>query len=179
VKAPWWERADLRVDRLIYSTITLMSVLIVYDGWATLSFGGVLAVIVGPILAIFLGHYFAATLGTRVALGRPLKRTERQAVLNEETRFLLLLAPPVIILVVLTLAGVAYTRTIQVIVFAGVLSLGFWGGVAGRRAQLTGWRLVGSVAYGLVMGGFILGLQAILRPGHGTIHALAALSALR
>ena len=51
------------MDRVIYTTITLMSVLVVYDGWATLSFGGVAAVIIGPMLAIprprvrsFSGH---------------------------------------------------------------------------------------------------------------------------
>lgn len=34
----------------------------------------------------------------------------------------------------------------------GVLSLGVWGGVAGRRAGLTGWPLVLSIAYSLVLG---------------------------
>ena len=31
-------RLKIRVDRLIYTTITLMSVLIVYDGWEQLHF---------------------------------------------------------------------------------------------------------------------------------------------
>jgi hypothetical protein len=34
----------------------------------------------------------------------------------------------------------------------GVLSLGVWGGVAGRRAGLIGWPLVLSIAFGLVRG---------------------------
>jgi hypothetical protein len=38
VNVPWWENESLHVDRIIYATITLMSVLIVYDGWETLSF---------------------------------------------------------------------------------------------------------------------------------------------
>ena len=49
------------MDRVIYTTITLDAVLVVYDGWATLSFGGVAAVIVGP-MRIFLGHVFGASL---------------------------------------------------------------------------------------------------------------------
>ena len=61
---------------------------------------------------------------------------------SKECRFLLITVPPLAILVVLTIAGVSYTRTIQVIVLTGVLSLGVWGGVAGRRAGLTGWALV-------------------------------------
>ena len=66
---------------------------------------------------------------------------------------------------VLTIAGVSYTRTILVIVLTGVLSLGVWGGLAGRRAGLTGWALVFSIAYGLLLGGIILVLKAMLQPG--------------
>ena len=79
-------RLKIRVDRLIYTTITLMSVLIIYDGWNRLSFWGVLAVIVGPILAIFLSHLFGAELGTRVAKGRPLTWRERRKAFVEECR---------------------------------------------------------------------------------------------
>jgi hypothetical protein len=57
-------------------------------------------------------------------------------------RFLLVAIPPLAILVVLTITGVWNTRIIQVIVLTGVLSLGVWGGVAGRRAGLTGWALL-------------------------------------
>jgi hypothetical protein len=169
-----WAFRQIRTDRLIYTTVTLMSVLIVYDGWAALTFGGVAAVIVGPILAIFLGHIFGADLGTRVELGRPLTGTERRTLLADESRFLLILVPPLTILALLTVAGLTYTRIIQVIVATGVLSLGFWGGLAGRRAGLTGWRFVASIVFGLVVGGLILAIQALLRPGHGTLRALAA-----
>jgi hypothetical protein len=60
----------------------------------------------------------------------------------------------------------SYTRIIQVIVLTGVLSLGIWGGVAGRRAGLSGWALVLSIVSGLFLGGIILVLQALLQPGH-------------
>jgi hypothetical protein len=163
-----WGLQDLRVDRVIYTTITLMSVLVVYDGWASLSFWGVVAVIVGPILCIFLGHVYGAALGTRVDLGRPLTHRERRELVLRESRLLWLLVPPLAILAILSIADVTYTRTIQVIVIVGTLSLGYWGALAGRRARLTGWALVASVAYGLVLGALILVLQILLRPGHGT-----------
>ncbi len=159
-------RLRIRVDRVIYTTITLMSVLIVYDGWAALRFWDVVAVVLGPILAIFLSHVFGEELGVRVGLGRPLTRSERRAVIVEESRFLLVPIPPLIILSVLTLAGVSYTRTINVIVLVGVLSLGFWGAVAGRRAGLTGWSLMATTLLGLAVGCVILALQAVLQPGH-------------
>jgi hypothetical protein len=51
-------RLRLRVDRVIYTTITLLTVLIIYDGWEELRFWDVVTVVVGPILAIFMGHVF-------------------------------------------------------------------------------------------------------------------------
>lgn len=158
-------RLRIRADRVIYTTITLLCVLIIYDGWEQLQFLNVATVIAGPILAIFLGHVFGAALGMRVAQGRPLTRREHRAVFLEECRFLLVAVPPLAILVVLTMAGVSYSRTIQVIVLCGVVSLGVWGGVAGRRAGLTGWALTLSIAYGLMLGGIVLALQALLQPG--------------
>ena len=62
-------------------------------------------------------------------------------------------------------AGVSYTRIIQVIVILGTFSLGCWGAIAGRRANLTGWALAASVGYGLLLGALILILQTLLRPG--------------
>jgi len=159
-------RLKIRVDRLVYTTITMVSVLIIYDGWDHLRFWGVLAVIVGPMLAIFLSHLFGAELGTRVAMGRPLTWRERRRAFVEECRFLVLLVPPVVILIVLSLAGVSYGHIIQVIVLTGVASLGVWGGVAGYRAGLTAWGILASAGYGLLLGGIILVLQALLQPGH-------------
>jgi hypothetical protein len=158
-------RLNIRVDRLVYTTITLISVLIIYDGWNRLTFWGVLAVILGPILAIFLSHLFGAELGTRVALGRSLTWRERRAAFVEECRFLIVPVPPILILIALSLAGVSYGRSIQVIILTGVASLGVWGGLAGRRAGLSGWGIVASTAFGLLLGGVFLVLQALLQPG--------------
>jgi hypothetical protein len=163
---PRVSRFHLRVDRLIYTTITMLSVLIIYDGWARLRFWDVVVVILGPIVAIFLSHVFGEELGTRVALGRPLTRAERRAVVVEESRFFLVPVPPLVILTVLALVGVSYTHIIHVIVLVGVLSLGLWGAVAGRRAGLTGWPLVVAAVAGLMVGSVILVLQALLQPGH-------------
>ena len=46
------------LDRAIYTTITVMSVLIVYDGWQNLKFGAAVGVILGPVLAMFVSHVF-------------------------------------------------------------------------------------------------------------------------
>jgi hypothetical protein len=157
----------IRVDRLINTTITLLTVLIIYDGWDSLSFWGVAAVIVGPLLAVFLSHIFADALGDRVDRGRALTRREHRALLARESRVLFLAVPPLVTLVVLSILGISYVRIIQVIVLGGVISLGVCGAVAGRRAHLTGWALVASTAYGLLVGGVILLLRALLQPGAG------------
>ena len=155
----------VRVDRVVYTTITLTAVLMIYDGWDTLTLTGVIAVIIGPVLAIFMSHVFAAALAHRVTTGRPLSRRERRAVLVKESRFGLIVVPPLLLLLVLAAAGLSYSRAVQAIVIVGALSLGFWGGLAGRRAGLRGWPFVFAVLYGLVLGGVILALQAVLQPG--------------
>jgi hypothetical protein len=48
-------------------------------------------------------------------------------------------------------------------------SLGLWGGVAGRRAGLSGWRLALTVLGGLVVGSVILVLQVMLQPGKAVV----------
>jgi hypothetical protein len=153
------------VGRVVYGTITLMSVLIVYDGWQQLRFRDVVGVIVGPVLAMFLSHLFAATLARQVELGRTVTGAERARIARSESRFLLLAVPPVVFVGILTLLGFSLSASIRWLVFLGAVSLGYWGGVAGRRSGMTGWRLVLAVAAGLVIGGLVLALDAVLQPG--------------
>jgi hypothetical protein len=154
------------VGRVVYGTITLMSVLIVYDGWQQLRFRDVVGVIVGPVLALFLSHMFAATLARQVELGRTVTRAERARIVRSESPFLLLLAvPPVAFVGILTLLGSSLSASIRWLVVLGAVSLGYWGGIAGRRSGMTGWRLVLAVATGLVIGALVLALDVILQPG--------------
>jgi hypothetical protein len=155
----------IRVDRVVYTTITLTAVLMIYDGWDDLTISGVVAVIVGPVTAIVMSHIFAAALAHRVTTGRPLTHRELRTVFVKEARFLLIAVPPLALLLVLAVFGVPYSRSIQVIVTAGVLSLGFWGGLAGRRAGLRGSPFAVAVLYGLGLGAVMLALQAVLQPG--------------
>ena len=90
---------------------------------------------------------------------RSLANGERMEIVRAEARFLWLAAPPVVITVVLHLAGMSLTNCIRVILILGVASLGFWGGVAGLRAGFTGRRLVLAVLAGLLVGTLILALQ--------------------
>jgi hypothetical protein len=157
------------LDRAIYTTITLMSVLIVYDGWQDLQFKAAVGVILGPVLAIYVAHVFAVFLARQAELpGRPV-RGERMRIIRTESRYLLLAAPALALLIILTVAGVPLGTSIQAIIFLEGASLGFWGFVSGRRAGLVGWPLAISVAFGLIVGLLVLTLQVVLQPGQASL----------
>ena len=153
------------IDRLVYATITIMSVLIIYDGWDELRVLDVVGIIFGPILAMFIAHVFSANLARQVTEGRRLRWPERLTIIRAESRFLLLAVPPTLVLAVTQVAGASLKWSINIIVWAGTASLGYWGYVAGRRAGLARWRLIGAIVGGLVVGLVILILQVLLQPG--------------
>ena len=153
------------VDRVVYATITVMSVLIIYDGWEELRALAVVGIVVGPILAMFLAHVFSASLARRVTGGRRLRWRERFTIMRAEARFLLLAVPPLALLAITQVAGLSLKWSINTIVWAGAASLGYWSYVAGRRAGLRRWQLAGAIAGGLLVGLVILVLQVLLQPG--------------
>ena len=159
----------LYLDRAVYSTITIMSVLIVYDGWQNLKFWAAVGVILGPVLAMFVSHVFSASLARQAELHRRPGRSEQLNIVRTESRFLLLAGPALALLATLTLAGVALGLSIQTAIFLEGASLGFWGFVAGRRAGLAGWPLARTVILGLIVGLLVLALQVFLQPGHASL----------
>ena len=159
------------LDRAIYTTITVMSVLILYDGWQALKLAAAVGVILGPVLAIFVSHVFAASLARQAELHRRPGRNEAMKIIRTESRFLLLAVPALALLIILTVAGVSLSHAIQAVIFLEGASLGFWGFVAGRRAELTGWPLARTVIFGLIVGLLVLALQVFLQPGKASLVA--------
>ena len=157
------------LDRAIYTTITLMSVLVVYDGWQNLKLRDAVGVILGPVLAIFVSHVFSASLARQAELQKRPGRSETMRIIRTEARFLLLAAPALALVIILTVAGISLSQSIQIIIFLEGLSLGFWGFVAGRRAGLAGWPLALTVVMGLIMGLLVLALQVFLQPGNASL----------
>lgn len=49
------------IDRIVYATATIISVLIIYDRRQNLRLVDVIGVIVGPVVAMFIAHVFAAS----------------------------------------------------------------------------------------------------------------------
>jgi len=164
----------LVVGRVVTATITLVCVLIVYDGWASLKLPEVALIVVGPIVAVFTSHVFSSNLVQQVELGRRPTAREWFATVMFESRFLLLAVPPLLVLFILDLVGVALTDSIRAVVLLEASSLGFWAGLAAWYAGLRGRSLAISVLAGLVIGSVVLLLQVFLQPGKAVEHGVAA-----
>jgi hypothetical protein len=153
------------IDRAVYGTIVVTSVLVVYDGWANLRVLQAVTIIVGPVLAMVIGHVFAGVLAAYPTLGRRPTRRELLRIVRHESHFLLVCAPQLTLLLLLSLVGLSLTDTVSVLIWVGTGSLGFWGGLAAQRAGLP-WRgiAVGVIA-GLAAGGAVLLIRVFLEPG--------------
>ena len=164
------------INHEVVGTITVASVLIVYDGWASLKLLDVVAIIVGPVLAMFAAHVFARALSARAAHGSALSKSELPHAVRAELGWLWLAAPPTALLLVLSAIGVALNDSIRVIIWFSAASLGFWAGLAGRRAGLHGGQLALAVVLGLLVGAAVLLLQVLLQPGQAVSNGVAAIS---
>ena len=162
------------IGRIVTATITLVTVLIVYDGWATLKFFDVFLIVLGPIIAVVTSHVFSNSLVQQVDLGRRPTMREWLAVLRFESRFLLLAIPPLAILSVLRLANVALTDAVQVLIWLEAISLTFWAGLAAWYAGLRGRALALSILGGVVVAAIVLLLQVFLQPGKALNDGVAA-----
>jgi hypothetical protein len=157
------------IDRAVYGTIVVTSVLVVYDGWASLKVLGAIAVILGPIVAMVIGHVFAATVAAYPKLGRAPHGGELLRIVRRRSRFVLVCVPQIVLLLVLKLAGLSVNNSVRVVIWVSAASLGFWGGLAAQRAGLR-WRgIVLGVIAGLAAGGVVLLLRVILQPGQGRL----------
>jgi hypothetical protein len=108
----------------------------------------VVAIILGLPVAIVIGRILALSLSDEAALGRRPTRGELLRTLRRESRFLLVAAPQTVLLLVMSLAGLSLNDIVEVLIWAGAASLGFWGGFAALRVGLGGW----GIALGVLMG---------------------------
>jgi hypothetical protein len=163
------------IDRAVYGTIVVTSVLVVYDGWANLKVLGAVAVILGPVIAMVIGHVFAASLAAYAEFRRRSTKPELVRIVRHESRFLLVCVPQIVLLLVLKLAGLSLKDSFRVVIWTSAASLGFWGGIAARRASLR-WRGIAlGVIAGLAAGGVVLLLQLVLQPGKVVSNGVAAI----
>lgn len=163
------------IDRGVYGTIVVTSVLVVYDGWSHLKLAAAVAIILGPVVAMVIGHVFAASLADYPTLGRRPTGSELLRIARGESRFLLVCLPQITLLLLLTAAGLGLNDTVKVLIWSGPAALGFWGGLAAWRAGLRGRGVAVGVIIGLLVGGVVLLLQVFLQPGKAVSNGVAAI----
>lgn len=122
-RRPHQSERPAALGRVVTATITLVCVLIVYDGWAKLRVVDVVPIILGPIIAIFTSHVFSTTLVLQVKLSRRPTRSEWLANARLESRFFLLAVPPLALLLLLDLATVSIADSVRVVIWMEALSL--------------------------------------------------------
>src|SRR3954451_2172724 len=153
------------IGRVVTATISLICVLIVYDGWAQLGHVDVVLIILGPIIAIFTSHVFSTTLVLQVELGRRPNRTEWAANARREARFLLLAIPPLALLFILDLASVPIQDSVRIVIWMETISLALWTSLAAWLVGMRGRPLILAFLAGLVVASIVIILQVVLQPG--------------
>ncbi len=165
---PEWIRlgpVPVSIERMVYATVVLMSVLVVYDGWQGLTtYAGVVAVIVAPTLALAVAELFAGSIEAHVHLERPLVAHEWRLLLLDQVQNLLAAVPPLVILGIGWLTPDKTHSTIAVILWTGLLTLVVLAVLAAVRAGIRGWRLAVAGLMGGVAGLIVISLQVVLKP---------------
>ena len=153
------------IERLVYATVVLMSVLVVYDGWNDLAtFAGVAVVIIGPILALAIAHLFAEVFELHFHKQRPLSRREWRELALDQVQLLLAAVPPLIILGLGWISPFNERHTIAALLWGGVATLAGLSYVAARRAGIRRWRLAVATLSGGAIGLLVISLQIVLTP---------------
>lgn len=150
----------------IYTTVTLMALLVVFEGWGEIDgVGGIVAVVVGPTIALAAAHVFAHTLGHSIAHAHG---PDRSAIRELTLGFVQYLVVAAAALLVLFVASVLLRQppleSVRSMLLGGLLSLGVWGGVAGWQAGQRGGKLVLCVVAGLIIGLIVFAFQVVLKP---------------
>jgi hypothetical protein len=163
------------IDRAVYGPIVVTSVLVIYDGWAHLRVLGAVAVILGPVVAMVIGHVFSASLAAHAALSRRPNRREVLRIARRESRFVLVCVQQIFLVLVLSLVGLGLNETVRMVIWVSAASLGFWGGLAARRAGLGVRGIALGVMMGFAGGRAVLLLRIFLQPRDATTNGVAAI----
>ena len=156
---------EIRLERVVYATVVLMSVLAVYDGWAELtSFLGVAVVIVAPLVALGIAHLFSEGIEEHYHLQRALTVAEWRRLALGQLTILVAAVPSLVVLGIGWVSPLDERRTIAVVLWTGVVTLVVLSLVAARRAGIRGWRLAVAGVGGGVVGLIVISLQVLLKP---------------
>lgn len=127
--------------RIIYATILLMTAYAIYDeGTAPLRTGSYVALLglsLAPLFALAMAHAFSDALDLQIRYGRRLTGADRRHLLASNLQYLYVAIPPMLLIIALGLLQWDANDVLTVVQVMGLISLGWWGYYAGRKAGVS------------------------------------------
>jgi hypothetical protein len=134
-------RLSMDPHRIIYATILLMTAYAIYDeGTAPLQRGTYVALLglsIAPLFALAMAHAFSDALDLQIRYQRRLTGADRRHLAASNLQYLYVAIPPMVLIVVLGLLQWDANDVIGLVQVMGLLSLGWWGYYAGRKANVS------------------------------------------
>ena len=159
-------RVTMDPHRIIYSTILLMTAYAIYnEGTEPLTTRPYLelgALSLAPLFALSMAHVFSDALDLQIRKGRRLTNHDRRHLLAANLQYMYIAIPPIVLIVLLSLFHMPATDVIRVVLVLGLLSLGWWGYYAGRKAGvpvLRRWIFALNYSF---MGAVVIGIELLL-----------------
>lgn len=159
-------RLNMDPHRIIYATILLMTTYAIYDEginpFKTTTIIEIIGVSIAPLFALAMAHAFSDGLDMQIRNGRRLTRRDRWHLFGTNLQYMYVAVPPVAIIIVLGILGMDANDIVSIVQVLGLLSLGWWGYYAGRKAGLgTGRRWLFAFNYAM-LGLLIIVIELIL-----------------
>lgn len=134
-------RLSMDPHRIIYATILLMTAYAIYDeGTAPLktrTYLDLLGLSIGPLFALAMAHAFSDALDTQIRYQRRLTGHDRRHLLWTNLQYLYVAIPPMLLILGLGLLQWDADVVLEFVQLMGLLSLGWWGYYAGRKAHVS------------------------------------------
>jgi hypothetical protein len=159
-------RISMDPHRIIYATILLMTAYAIFDeGTAPFETGSYLQLLglsIAPLFALAMAHAFSDALDMQIRNQRRLTGHDRRHLLASNLQYLYVAIPPMLLVTVLGILRWDANDVLTLVQVMGLLSLGWWGYYAGRKAglsQLRRWTF--AINYSL-MGLVVIGVELML-----------------
>ena len=158
----------LRMDphRIIYATILLMTAYAIYDeGDTPFDQKGYIALIgvsIAPLFALAMAHAFSDALDMQIRNGRRLTGHDRRHLVATNMQYMYVAVPPFVLIAVLGLLDMDANDVLGLVQLLGIVSLGWWGWFAGRKAGVSRARSAWFAFSYSVMGLIVIGVELLL-----------------
>lgn len=134
-------RLSMDPHRIIYATILLMTAYAIYDeGTSPIKTGAYLELLglsIAPLFALAMAHAFSDALDLQIRNQHRLTGHDRRHLAATNLQYLYVAIPPMLLIVALGLLEWDANDVIGIVQLMGLVSLGWWGYYAGRKARVS------------------------------------------